>query len=191
MTESTKECVQSECTICLLNYNEETKKITECHHIFHQECLDKWLQNNTSCPLCRTELYNSSRFRLEFTPLHELFIDRTIQPSGSIGITRVGSPFELNVTYADEVWITQLEEELTQVATDSLSSGGSSVADLIHAAPIQTFGEFQLFANELFSLYPTSMTRAELSHEEEYTGEEDYFISNGIRLPVYRRNQIY
>ena len=136
MTESTKECMQSEsthieCTICLLNYTEETKKITECCHTFHTECLDKWLQNNTSCPLCRTEL----------------------KPMSFIG--------------------------------------GSSVARLIEQAPIQTFGEFQLFANELFSLYPTSMTRAELSHEEEYTGEEDYFISNGIRLPVYRRNQIY
>ena len=141
MTESTKECMisecmqsecmQSECTICLLNYNEETKKITECCHTFHTECLDRWLQNNTSCPLCRTELKPMS------------------------------------------------------------FSSGSVVADLIHDAPIQTFAQFQLFANELFSLYPTSMTRAELSHEEEYTGEEDYFISNGIRLPVYRRNQIY
>jgi len=118
----------SECTICLLDYNEETKKITECSHTFHTECLDRWLQNNTSCPLCRTELKPMS------------------------------------------------------------FSSGSVVADLIHDAPIQTFAQFQL---ELFSLYPTSMTRAELSHEEEYTGEEDYFISNGIRLPVYRRNQIY
>ena len=91
MTESTKECMQSEsthieCTICLLNYTEETKKITECCHTFHTKCLDKWLQNNTSCPLCRTEM----------------------KPMSFIG-----------------------------------------------------------------------------------TGEEDYFISNGIRLPVYRRNQIY
>ena len=47
----------NECTICLLDYNEETKTETECNHIFHQECLDKWLEtNNTSCPLCRTEL---------------------------------------------------------------------------------------------------------------------------------------
>ena len=133
MTESTNESMstQSECTICLLQYTEETKKTTECNHTFHDECIGRWLQTNNSCPLCRTEM----------------------KPMSFIG--------------------------------------GSSVARLIEQAPIQTFGEFQLFANELFSLYPTSMTRAELSHEEEYTGEEDYFISNGIRLPVYRRNQIY
>ena len=141
MTESTKECTQSEsthsesthseCTICLLNYTDKTKKITECCQTFHTKCLDKWLQNNTSCPLCRTEM----------------------KPMSFIG--------------------------------------GSSVARLIEQAPIQTFGEFQLFANELFSLYPTSMTRAELSHEEEHTDEEEYFISNGIRLPVYKRNRAY
>ena len=34
----------TECTICLLDYKEETKKTTECIHTFHQECLDKWLQ---------------------------------------------------------------------------------------------------------------------------------------------------
>ena len=47
---------QSECTICLLPCTEETKTETECNHIFHQECLDKWLQSNYTCPLCRTEL---------------------------------------------------------------------------------------------------------------------------------------
>ena len=54
------ECMQSdsstECTICLLDYNDETKTKTECNHFFHQECLDKWLETNNSCPLCRTEL---------------------------------------------------------------------------------------------------------------------------------------
>ena len=56
MTESTNESMstQSECTICLLQYTEETKKTTECQHIFHQECIDRWLQENNSCPLCRT-----------------------------------------------------------------------------------------------------------------------------------------
>jgi len=161
----------TECTICLLDYKEETKTETECNHIFHQECLDRWLQNNTSCPLCRTELYNSSRlgFRIEMTPLDELFIDRTIQPSGSIGITRVGSPFELNVTYADEVWISQQEEELTtQIAMDSLFSGGSA----IHSSRMQNMGE--LF--DFNTLYSNSMTQPALAGEE--------IISDRYRYPI-------
>ena len=50
-----------ECTICLLQYTEETKKATECQHIFHQECIDRWLQENSSCPLCRTCLQQHTR----------------------------------------------------------------------------------------------------------------------------------
>ena len=54
-----------ECTICLLNYNEETKKATECQHIFHQECIDRWLQENNSCPLCRTCLQQHTRSSID------------------------------------------------------------------------------------------------------------------------------
>ena len=51
------ECVIDECTICLNGYKlNETKKTTDCNHIFHEECLEKWLTTNNSCPLCRTEL---------------------------------------------------------------------------------------------------------------------------------------
>jgi len=58
------EC-SSECTICLLNYNEETKKATECQHIFHQECIDKWLETNNSCPLCRHVLQQHTRSTID------------------------------------------------------------------------------------------------------------------------------
>ena len=67
MTESTNESMSTqsecsnECTICLLQYTDETKKATECQHIFHQECIDRWLQENNSCPLCRTCLQQHTR----------------------------------------------------------------------------------------------------------------------------------
>ena len=54
-----------ECTICLLQYTEETKKATECQHIFHQECIDRWLQENNSCPLCRTCLQQHTRSTID------------------------------------------------------------------------------------------------------------------------------
>ena len=50
-----------ECTICLLQYTEETKKTTECNHTFHDECIGRWLQTNNSCPLCRTVLNQQTR----------------------------------------------------------------------------------------------------------------------------------
>ena len=43
------------CSICIDYILESDKKITSCNHIFHTECLDKWLTLNRKCPYCRTE----------------------------------------------------------------------------------------------------------------------------------------
>jgi hypothetical protein len=40
------------CSICL---EENTNYTTECGHVFHKDCIDKWKHYNT-CPYCRTEL---------------------------------------------------------------------------------------------------------------------------------------
>jgi hypothetical protein len=42
------------CSICLTDFEEEeTVKWTKCNHLFHDECISKWLKENISCPLCR------------------------------------------------------------------------------------------------------------------------------------------
>ncbi|KAF4316427.1 hypothetical protein BBO99_00008055 [Phytophthora kernoviae] len=46
-----------ECTICQLRYGIGDHIVTlPCQHFFHACCVDKWLWNHTSCPLCRTEV---------------------------------------------------------------------------------------------------------------------------------------
>ncbi|KAL3727584.1 hypothetical protein ACJRO7_032337 [Eucalyptus globulus] len=60
-----KECFLSGedgvCCICLSRYadNDELKELP-CHHVFHVECIDKWLKINASCPLCKSEISESS-----------------------------------------------------------------------------------------------------------------------------------
>ncbi|KAF8026560.1 hypothetical protein BT93_F3142 [Corymbia citriodora subsp. variegata] len=48
------------CCICLSRYadNDELKELP-CHHVFHVECIDKWLKINASCPLCKSEISES------------------------------------------------------------------------------------------------------------------------------------
>ena len=48
----------NECPICLLDYDESTKKQLECpgKHTFHIECIDAWLTKKNHCPLCRTSI---------------------------------------------------------------------------------------------------------------------------------------
>ena len=51
------------CSICLNSEEEEEKKEeekrmvkTKCAHIFHSECLAKWVIQKTTCPMCRNSL---------------------------------------------------------------------------------------------------------------------------------------
>ncbi|XP_020552631.1 putative RING-H2 finger protein ATL21A isoform X2 [Sesamum indicum] len=43
------------CPICLEEYkeSERLRRIHNCHHCFHACCLDKWLQTEITCPVCR------------------------------------------------------------------------------------------------------------------------------------------
>lgn len=41
------------CAICLETSNNTQVKLWDCCHCFHLACLNKWLQINNTCPLCR------------------------------------------------------------------------------------------------------------------------------------------
>ena len=45
------------CSICLEDFKtgDNIKKLN-CTHIFHKECLEPWLNNNSNCPMCRTDI---------------------------------------------------------------------------------------------------------------------------------------
>lgn len=47
-----------ECAVCLTEFQteEQLRKIPICSHLFHIDCIDIWLQNNSNCPLCRTSI---------------------------------------------------------------------------------------------------------------------------------------
>lgn len=47
-----------ECAVCLARYeNPETLRLLpKCKHAFHLECVDKWLNNHSTCPLCRVRV---------------------------------------------------------------------------------------------------------------------------------------
>ena len=42
------------CAICLEEFsNGDKRKTLECLHGFHAQCVDRWLQSNASCPICK------------------------------------------------------------------------------------------------------------------------------------------
>jgi hypothetical protein len=47
----------SECTKCQFDYKEGEKlNQLNCKHTYHTHCVEEWLQNNKSCPICKEEV---------------------------------------------------------------------------------------------------------------------------------------
>jgi hypothetical protein len=56
--EETLKNINNKCCICLNNFDINIEnKLSECNHLFHKDCIDKWFHNNKRCPLCN---YSSS-----------------------------------------------------------------------------------------------------------------------------------
>ncbi|KAK8585734.1 hypothetical protein V6N13_050706 [Hibiscus sabdariffa] len=51
-----------ECAVCLNEFREDEKlrRIPNCSHVFHIDCIDVWLQSNANCPLCRTSISSNT-----------------------------------------------------------------------------------------------------------------------------------
>jgi hypothetical protein len=49
-----KETDGDDCCVCLVEYNEQVAANNECVHVFHVECMEKWLEQKNTCPLCNT-----------------------------------------------------------------------------------------------------------------------------------------
>jgi hypothetical protein len=45
-----------ECSICLSECSTTNCYVTSCKHTFHKKCIDRWLVNHNSCPLCRNKI---------------------------------------------------------------------------------------------------------------------------------------
>lgn len=54
-----------ECPICLdkIKYTDSIL-VTDCKHCYHKDCIGKWLESKSSCPLCREDILDKSAFLL-------------------------------------------------------------------------------------------------------------------------------
>jgi hypothetical protein len=48
---------QKTCNICLEDFKDgQEMRTLHCSHAFHKECIDKWLSQVASCPICKQEI---------------------------------------------------------------------------------------------------------------------------------------
>ncbi|KAL7069610.1 hypothetical protein ACQ4LE_010942 [Meloidogyne hapla] len=46
-----------ECSICLLEFGiGDIVQMTKCNHLFHNDCIQPWFYENSTCPICRKDL---------------------------------------------------------------------------------------------------------------------------------------
>ncbi|KAK7410493.1 hypothetical protein VNO78_01313 [Psophocarpus tetragonolobus] len=47
-----------ECAVCINEFEEDEtlRLIPKCNHVFHADCIDAWLANHSTCPVCRANL---------------------------------------------------------------------------------------------------------------------------------------
>ena len=55
---ATGSIVGSDCAICHedIDGEELLRNLPGCNHTFHQFCIDNWLRQNPTCPLCRNNV---------------------------------------------------------------------------------------------------------------------------------------
>ena len=68
-----------QCLICLEEYHqEEDLRLLSCRHVFHKDCVDRWLETGrNNCPACRTQVMS-----FFFMPPHTESFFRVCPPRG-------------------------------------------------------------------------------------------------------------
>ncbi|WOG28190.1 RING finger protein [Endozoicomonas sp. 8E] len=70
-----------QCPICLELFDgREVTVLDPCNHMFHENCLETWLRQNTTCPYCRTIVRERA-----VEPFPDVIVERISRRGGSAG----------------------------------------------------------------------------------------------------------
>lgn len=89
-----KEKYGLECAICLSEFSDDDmlRLLNACCHVFHQECIDLWLESHKTCPVCRRSLDETEKSPEKSPPqtghnaMHGINEDEAIEDSHVITI---------------------------------------------------------------------------------------------------------
>ena len=81
ITKDSAQSVKEDCIICFDQYPKETGKTLECGHTFHPKCIDQWISEHKTCPICRHSkkpTWDEIRESLSFISVRRIVIRRGI-----------------------------------------------------------------------------------------------------------------
>lgn len=66
---------KDECIICFDELIDTEIKKLKCNHIYHNKCINDWLNKKNTCPICMEKQYNMCIINIE--PIRENEVDIT------------------------------------------------------------------------------------------------------------------
>lgn len=104
------------CAVCIEGYKaNDVVRILPCRHLFHKSCVDPWLLDHRTCPMCKMNILKALGIALNADCLDDLPLDYDLALGGGVG--GVGG-----------VGALALEAVVSGASSDgTLSEGGSSV----------------------------------------------------------------
>ncbi|KAM0939671.1 putative transcription factor C2H2 family [Dioscorea sansibarensis] len=75
----------TQCTVCLAEYQEKDvlRILPYCGHAFHVACIDIWLKQHSTCPVCRISLRDSPDQKRAMQPIAAI---RSLYPPGNFDL---------------------------------------------------------------------------------------------------------
>ncbi|XP_036002646.1 RING finger protein 150 isoform X1 [Fundulus heteroclitus] len=105
------------CAVCIEGYKpNDVVRILPCRHLFHKSCVDPWLLDHRTCPMCKMNILKALGIALNADCLDDLPLDYDLALGGVAGVGMGG------------VGALALEAVVSGASSDgTLSEGGSSV----------------------------------------------------------------
>lgn len=128
----------TQCTVCLAEYQEKDvlRILPYCRHAFHVTCIDIWLKQHSTCPVCRISLRDSPDRKRAMQPVYSGAI-RSLYPRGTFELDSYHYLYA-NQNYSETTEDTDTGGSIQEDHPNSEASGACEVA--------ATYAEFDKIA---------------------------------------------
>ncbi|KAG7239239.1 hypothetical protein INR49_029884 [Caranx melampygus] len=97
------------CAVCIEGYKpNDVVRILPCRHVFHKHCVDPWLQDHRTCPMCKMNILKALGVPLNPDCSDEIQPDYEMSVSGP-PTNPISGASEITLTRARWCWIQQGE----------------------------------------------------------------------------------
>ncbi|KAL8189017.1 hypothetical protein R6Q57_029262 [Mikania cordata] len=77
-----------ECSICLSRFEdvEILRLLPKCKHAFHIDCVDRWLEKHSGCPLCRCQVTEEDVTLFAYSSSFRFLTNQSAQDGSNVGL---------------------------------------------------------------------------------------------------------